>query len=210
MPKPFCTYEQQIQLLRGKQMIVADEAFAKDMLRRCGYFALISGYKDLLKDPTTKNYRNGTRFEDIVVIYQFDEQLRELTLRHLLQVERNIRSALSYAFCDIFGDSQTAYLSVQNYDASSPAKQKQINKLIKILTDLITKPQKYPYINHYKANQQDVPLWALVNALSFGTISKFYELSKPQIQSAISRDFSSINESQLRKLLEVQIGRAHV
>ncbi len=89
------------------------------------------------------------------------------------------------------------------YDASSPAKQKQINKLIKILTDLITKPQKYPYINHYKANQQDVPLWALVNALSFGTISKFYELSKPQIQSAISRDFSSINESQLRKLLEV-------
>lgn len=84
MAKPFLTYRQQIQLLRDKGMLVEDEAFIEAELHRYGYFSLISGYKDLLKNPTTKNYRDGTSFHDLIAIYRFDERLRELTLRYLL------------------------------------------------------------------------------------------------------------------------------
>lgn len=185
-------------------MNIADEVYAKDILQRYGYFALITGYKDLLKNPTTKNYCDGATFEDVVAIYQFDEQLRELTLRYLLHIERHIRSILSYAFCITYGENQSAYLAPQNYDTSSRRKAAEVGKLINnYLQKLISRPTSYAYIEHHKLHHQNVPLWVLVNALSFGTISKMYEYSKPQIQSAVSMEFDGINEPQLRMILEV-------
>ncbi len=198
------TYDQQIQKLRSKNLVIADEDSAKAALHRYGYFALITGYKDLLKNRTTKNYIDGTAFEDIVVIYQFDEQLREITFRYLLHIERHIRSALSYGFCNIHGDNQSAYLDNQNYDISSRKKEAEVDKLIRnYLGRLLNHPTQYAYIEHHKNIHNNVPLWVLVNALTFGTLSKIYEYSKPQVQSAVSMEYDGITEPQLRQLLEV-------
>ena len=51
MPKPFMTYDQQIAKLKEKQLIIPDDAKAKEELRRVGYYALITGYKELFKNP---------------------------------------------------------------------------------------------------------------------------------------------------------------
>lgn len=57
MPKPFMTYEQQIQKLRDKNLTITDEEAAKDILRQDGYYALITGYKDLFKNPICRKPR---------------------------------------------------------------------------------------------------------------------------------------------------------
>ena len=49
------TYEQQIQKLRDKNLLVPNESEAIETLRLNGYFALITGYKNLFKNPTTKD-----------------------------------------------------------------------------------------------------------------------------------------------------------
>lgn len=201
MPKPFMTYEQQIQKLRDKNLTITDEAMS--ILKQDGYYALITGYKDLFKNSSTKDYRDGTTLHDILTLYQFDERLRELTLRHLLHIERHIRSSLSYAFCERFGDQQSAYLNSANYD-NTVKKKNAINRLItKHLTPLLKTQTRYPFLEHNKKAHGNVPLWVLVNALSFGTLSKMYELSAPQIQYAISRDFIAVNEKQLGQILDV-------
>lgn len=56
------------------------------ILKQTSYYSLISGYKDIFKNPTTKKYKDGTRFEDIVELYYFDELLRQLFLRYLIKV----------------------------------------------------------------------------------------------------------------------------
>lgn len=204
MPKPFMTYDQQLQKMRDKHLIISDGDSAKDTLRRIGYFSLVSGYKDLFKNPTTRDYRDGTTFQDIVALYQFDESLRELTLRHLLHIEQHLRSALSFAFCDNFGDNQAAYIDPNNYDIGKPKNKAEIQRLIKkYLLPLLTLKTDHPYIEHHKRVHQNVPLWVLVNAMTFGTLSKMYSLSKPQIQSAISQEFAAINEKQLGQILKV-------
>lgn len=204
MAKPFLTYDQQIQLLRRKKLVIEDETTARETLHRYGYFSLVSGYKDLLKNPTTKNYQDGVTFQDLVAVYQFDEALRGLTFRYLLQIERHMRSALSYTFCDKFGDGQTAYITAQNYDISIPTKQHGVSKLIeKHIQPLLDYHSSYPYIEHHKQKYQNVPLWVLINTFTFGTLSKFYEFSQSQIQSAVSKEFDAINESQLRQILKV-------
>jgi abortive infection bacteriophage resistance protein len=204
MQKPFMTYNQQIQKLRDKRMTITDEDHAKEVLHRVSYFALITGYKDIFKDPTTKKYRNGVTFEDVEAIYQFDKQLRELTFRYLLLIEQNLRSVLSYTFCNIFGDNQSAYITPQNYNTSTPDKNTEVSKLInKHLKRFLTQQTQYIYIEHYKNHHGNVPLWVLVNALTFGTLSKMYKYSKSQVQSAVSREFAGINEHQLGQILEV-------
>ncbi len=204
MPKPFMTYDQQIQKLRDKNLVIANEDSAKVILQRYSYFALITGYKDLLKNRTTKNYLDGTAFEDIVAIYQFDEQLREVTFRYLLHIERHIRSALSYGFCNVYGDNQREYLDKHHYDISTREKEREVDKLIsRYLNPLVNRQTQYAYIEHHKTHHHNVPLWVLVNALTFGTLSKIYEYSKPQVQSAVSMEFEGIAEPQLRQLLEV-------
>lgn len=75
-------------------------------MRLIGYFALIGGYKSPFKNPTTKKYRDGIVFDDIVALYKFDENLRELFLKYILWIERNIRSLLSYYFTEKFGDTR--------------------------------------------------------------------------------------------------------
>ena len=204
MPKPFMTYDQQIEKLKSKHLTIADEASAKATLRQIGYYALITGYKDLFKNPTTRNYRDGTTFDDIVALYHFDEHLRELTLHHLLQIERHIRSSLSYAFCSFFGDAQSAYLDPQNFDCSSARRKEKVQQLIeRYLSRPLTHPTDHSYLEHHKTAHGNVPLWVLVNVLTFGTLSKFYELSAPQVQTAVSQEFEGIDEHQLAQLLDV-------
>ena len=83
MAKSFLTYEQQLKnLVDDKNLIIKDEEYATSVLKKIGYFALIVGYKDLFKNNTTKKYKDNTCFEDIVALYEFDENLRALFLKY--------------------------------------------------------------------------------------------------------------------------------
>ena len=74
MQKIFLNYDQQIEKLKNeKNLLIDNEAYAKEILKQTSYYSLIGGYKDIFKNPTTKKYKDGTRFEDIVELYYFDE-----------------------------------------------------------------------------------------------------------------------------------------
>ena len=101
MLKIFLNYDQQIENLRNeKNLEIGDISFAKEVLRQISYYSLIGGYKDIFKNPTTKKYKDGTCFEDIVELYYFDEALRQLFLKYLIKVENEIKSQVSYYFTE--------------------------------------------------------------------------------------------------------------
>lgn len=200
--KPFLSFQDQIKNLRSKNLVINDEDYARDMLRKIGYFALIGGYKTPFKNLTTGLYKDGTTFESIVELYEFDENLRELFLKYILRLERNIRSLLSYYFTEKHGESQKEYLNPSNY-VPFARRQGDVAKLIAMLDTLANKNSDYPYINYQRTNYGNVPLWVLVNGLSFGALSKFYTLSKPDIRTKVSSCFSNIKEKQLTQYLRV-------
>ena len=75
---------------------VTDTCEACDRGRTERSLPLMGGYKHLFRIPLTKNYKPGTFFEEIVALYEFDADLRELVFRYLLQIERHVRSLISY------------------------------------------------------------------------------------------------------------------
>lgn len=119
MQKVFLNYDQQIEKLKNeKNLLIDNEAYAKEILKQTSYYSLIGGYKDIFKNPTTKKYKDGTRFEDIVELYYFDELLRQLFLRYIINVENGIKSQVSYYFTEKNGENQKEYLDVSNYNYS--------------------------------------------------------------------------------------------
>lgn len=204
MSKPFLTYAQQIDKLKNeKGLVISDAQYAEDMLKQNSYFALITGYKYLFKNKTTGKYKDGTKFEDIVALYQFDEGLRQLFLKYLCQIERHIRSLTSYYFSEKFGESQDEYLDVTHYRYNGQYVPK-IIKLVTKLNDIIhNQDSQYEYIRHYVKNNHNVPLWVLLNTVTFGTLSKFYMFLQQDIQAKVSENFLGVNESQMENMLSI-------
>lgn len=191
--------------MKEKNLRIDDIGYAKNILRQTSYYSLIGGYKDVFKNPTTKKYNDGTRFEDIVELYYFDESLRHLFLRYLIKVENEIKSQISYYFTEKNGEDQKEYLDTSNYNYVGKKNQRDIDRLIKILEGYVTKPTDYDYINHAQRKYGNVPLWVLTNALTFGNISKMYMLLPQDIQIKVSRNYLCINESQMVSILAVMV-----
>lgn len=203
MPKPFLSFEAQIHYLEtDKNLRIPDHEYAKTMLKRIGYFSLIGGYKLPFKNPTTQKYQDGTRFEDIVALYHFDENLRELFLKYILKIERHIRALLSYHFTEKYGEQQSEYLNPTNY-AMSRKNADGINRLVSALRKLANHNSDYPYINHQRQAYGNVPLWVLFNGVTFGSLSKFYGFTTQDIQSKVAKNFDKVNQKQLEQYLSV-------
>ncbi len=205
MPKSFKSYDEQIEdLKKEKGLNITDESAARKALADIGYFMLIGGYKYPFKDKTTKKYRSDVTFNDIILLYHFDEDLRRLFLRYLLSIERAIKARIAYVFCEAHGEKQQEYLDPKNYDDKNGNKKQQagIAKLISKLTDLATKTTDYPYINHHQAIYGNVPLWVLINAVTFGSTSKMFGFLPQSLQSKVSRDYP-LTISQLKEILSV-------
>lgn len=203
--KPFLTYHQQIQkLIDEKHLIVNDVVFAMEKLQELSYFTLIGGYKTPFRDPMTRVYVENTTFEDVYALYQFDNQLRELIFKYLCQIEKKMRSLISYAFCEQYGEGQKAYLNPANYNYSA-RNQNGVNKLIQILDRLANRNVDYDYLVYQRRVYHNVPLWVLMNALTFGQLSKMYSFLPSQIQSKVSHGFVHVNERELEQYMKVLV-----
>lgn len=203
MAQSFLTYEQQIaKLVDEKNLTINNIEYAIDALKQIGYFALIGGYKELFKNLTTQKYKDGTNFEDIVALYKFDENLRELFLKYILKIERHLRSVISYYFCEKYGEHQSFYLNENNFSIY-PKYGDDVKRLVGELDKLANQNSDYAYINHHRNTYNNVPLWVLFNGITFGTLSKFYTLMTQDLQFKVSREFNNLSEKQVGQILNV-------
>ena len=201
MNKPFITYTAQVEKLTNeKHLIVTDTNFAITSLKNISYFGLIGGYKHPFIDVQTHKYMNNTSFEDIVTLYEFDEELRGLFFKYLCHIEIKLRSSISYYFCQKHGERQEEYLNPANY---SKTNKKGIIKLIKMLGKMANKNKDYKYLIYQRKKYHNVPLWVILNALTFGQISKMFEFLPQNIQGLICQDFGNIKKNEMIKYLKV-------
>ena len=133
----------------------------------------MGGYKHLFRISNTKKYKAGTSFEEIVSLYKFDAELRELFFKYLLQIERQMRSLMSYYFTEMYGAEQKQYLDANNYN-NTKRNHATIVKLIATLKRATTTTD-YTYINYYRKTYGEIPLWVWRMYLRLETYQKCSE-----------------------------------
>ena len=94
--KEFKTYDQQLDILESRGLIVENRAAAIEYLSEIGYYCLINEYKDpfINNKLQIETYIEGANFFEIVALYEFDCLFREYLLIDLLRIEKRIRTAM--------------------------------------------------------------------------------------------------------------------
>lgn len=159
--------DEQIENLKSLKLEIPDEKFAKEFLNDVSYFRFVKAYSLGLK-PKNGNYYPGVTFDQLTELYRFNSNLRALLFPLIERVEINFRCRVSNCFCVEYG--VLGYKDKKNF-ASYP------DKLEQDLEREINRNSRTPFIRNYKENyvNGDIPMYALVEILSFGMLSKFYK-----------------------------------
>ena len=193
--KSFLSIDDQIQRLQQRNVIISNTEIAKQYLTLNNYYNVINSCaRDFLrKDTISDEYLDGTTFEEIIAIHKFENELKHDILEYLLLIEKHLKSTIAHAFCSKHSDLY-ACLSKDSYNFNQ-SNMLNIAKTIEILAKNITEQinQKIPNpIKHYAKDHQDVPMYVLINELTFGNVVYLFKIMQHTERAEIINIFNSI------------------
>lgn len=198
MSKVFKTIEEQIEILKERNLIINEEK-AKEIFRDNNYYYVINGYKDLFLDKNSEEekYVEGATLEEIFTLYKFDSEIRSAFLKYILKIERRIDTYIAYEFSRQYGEQK--YLIWNNFNNNSKISDSRIKSLIADINSNISTQIRNgnKMLSHYITRYGYIPLWVLIRIITFGQISKFYDLMKQQDQNRVAKKFT-VKEKELK------------
>ena len=177
-PKQILTIAQQVQSYIDAGMVITSRADVEKALKSIGFYRL-RGYSFHLYDNATKKYVPGTKFEDILKLYQFDQELSSLIFSIISKSEVALRVRLVESLL-IHGDP----LVLQD---SSIFKEKKLYwQNMSTVASEIARSNDVFIKHNFDNHDGEVPVWAAVEVLSFGTLSKIIKNLKTGTGSSYS------------------------
>ena len=159
-------------------MVIASREDVEKALKSVGFYRL-RGYSFHLYDNATKKYFPGTKFEDILKLYQFDQELSALIFSMISKIEIALRVRLVEALL-IHGDP----LILQ--DSSIFKEKKMYWQNMSTIASEIARSNDVFIKHNFDNHEGEVPVWAVVEVLSFGTLSKIIKNLKTGTGSTYS------------------------
>jgi abortive infection bacteriophage resistance protein len=213
--KPFKSYEEQIEILKFRGMNVNNQyTNIRNILEKENYYNIINGYKDLFiqvraSQSNNERYKANTQFSEVYSLYKFDRELRSIFLKKILIIETNIKSIISYNFSKKYGINN--YLITENFNLKESRyvtisqRYQEVIRLIATIQNTISTQikKKNQSIGHYISNFGYIPLWVLMNILTFGTVSLFYKNMKQTDKQDIAKIYNISSEVELGLMLKI-------
>jgi len=181
--QPPMTIDEQVENLKSIGLIVEDEEYAKKILNDISYFRLVKAYSLNLK-PKNGHYNNKTTFKELVDLYLFNANFRQIIFPEIEQIEINVRCRLANYFAEQYG--VLGYLDAKNF-----ADEEYHKEFLSDIEEEIRRNSKAPFVRNFRENYEggNLPIYALVEVFSFGTLSKFYKNMHNKDKKAVAKTF---------------------
>jgi len=177
-------------------------------------------------------YKPGTKFDEIYALYTFDREIRIIYLKYILKLENHFKSIVSHHFSKKYGYDNylkidnfhcTASNSVSelkkiakryNLDLINDiseikriSQEENVANITRLIGDIHQEIARqlnkhHPMVTHYMIKHGYIPLWVLVNVLTFGKVTTFYLYMKDDDKIEIARQFH-INYIELHKYMSI-------
>jgi abortive infection bacteriophage resistance protein len=162
--KPARTMEDLLAHLEARGLTVTDREAAIAALRQIGYYRLLIYMRPLQQLPD-KRFSGGTRFEDVLTLYNFDRELRLLCLDAVERIEVALRAAVVNVLSPAHGPH--FYLESRHFETHE-----RFREFMQTAASA-----RYGAIQHYteRYNTPSLPpIWAVVEAITYGALSRLY------------------------------------
>ena len=198
--KPATTIEDQIGLLEKRGMLIADRAEARHYLSNISYYRLAGYWWPMQADKATHIFKPGTKFENVIALYNFDRELRNLLFDVIERIEIALRTKLIYHLAH---EIHPWWFEIAQYfkDSGSHADcLTSIDRELKQSKDTFIKE----HYSKYNSDKKRPPCWKTLEVVSFTTLSKLYANLKPGIRAkdVIARELNTVNHTYLQSWLQ--------
>ena len=218
--KPFMDYGDLIELLSSRGMTVEDKDRAVRKVSQVGYYRL-SGFwypcrvlerdennqvvKIHGKPKRTSQFLPNSSFNDTFLLYKFDKRLRLLLLDAIERIEIHLRTIIAHELgrIDPLAYQKQKFINpseLQNYYKRGNVRNSWIEWSSRQQSELSR--SKEDCILWHTKNEKTLPIWVAVEAWSFGTVSKYFELLKGTHQNRVAAKLGVSNSSLLVRWLQ--------
>lgn len=187
------SFDEQIEILQSRGLIIADIDKAKFVLSNLNYYRFSAYLLHAKNDDNT--YKENTRFDEIYNIYLFDKKLRNILMSLLESIEISFRTYIAYTLAINHGSK--GYLEAKNF-----RQEKYFNEFIKTLKREKNNHKNKEFIKHHnKKYHGELPIWVAVEIISFGALSKLYSNMLPEDTKFIKQNLCTIHPTLLSSWL---------
>lgn len=167
-------YEEQLQQLVGHGLVVDENKKEEyiDILSKVNYYRFTGYALQFRISENDSNFIKGTTFENIYDIYLFDQELRNTLRKYIEITEVYYRAQISYIFALVKCNKEPFD---QHYDENNYYNKEGAHEVL----DSFEKERNYYkdslIVKHHKDKYSSkMPLWVMVELMSFSNISKLY------------------------------------
>ena len=187
------TFDEQLQLLKDRDLVISNDKYVLTKLQHINYYRLSAYFLPFQykKDSLNKNkFLPQTTFEEIIKLYYFDTELRKITFEAIEMIEIYLRTQIAYYHSKEFG--AFGYLDINTLRTNLQEEFDEIHQ--EILKE--KNRSKEIFITHFKKkyNSTDLPIWSVVEIISFGSLSKLFMLLQEKEQNAVIKNMGDINK----------------
>ncbi len=184
--KPALTFDQQLDLLSKRGLVIDDRAYALSKLKAINYFRLSAYcYPFRIRDEHSNimsNFIQGANFGEVIKLYEFDRHLRLLVMDAMEMMEVYIRTLIAYHLGHTYGPFGHTDASYFHSTFDHAQWLEKIEEEVKRSNDT--------FIKHYKRKYSGfptLPIWMSAEVMSLGSLSFGYTGLKNDDKRAISR-----------------------
>ena len=185
--KPPTTFQEQVDLLKSRGLIINDSKKALQNISRINYYRLSSYYAPFQIDRNL--FKPETSIEKIFKLYEFDKKIRSLIFGALEIIEVTLRTKIAYYISHKYGPS--AYSDPQYF--SKDFKHFDWYKKFKNTRKLSREDFIKEFFKEYD-EENILPLWIAIEIMSFGQLSFLFEGLERTDSNSISKDCFEIDE----------------
>ena len=197
MPKPAKTVQDQIALLQSRNMAFRQISNASHFLSNISYYRLKGYWWEMQDDRTQHHFVDGSYFEDVIDLYNFDRHLRLIVFNAIERIEISLRTKLIYHLS--LGYGPVWYLNPSLFE-----NQKIYSVFLsKLFQDIGNSSEEF-IKKHYENHPTEHPeSWKALEVLTLGSLSKLYQNIQHQLpeKNIIAREFGLFNQKYLSSWL---------
>lgn len=178
--KKATTIDEQIEILKSRNLIIENEQRAKEILYSVNYYNF-TGYLYTYKD--VRGHYNNITFDKAYRIYLCDKRMRAIILYAIEIVEHNLKTKIAYTMAHMLGE--LSYLDENNFTDET-----EYTRLMEHFNQAIKRNQKIPFVKHHiKKYESKFPVWVAIELFTLGMVwNCFRYLNKP-VKKEISNGF---------------------